>query len=132
MLQYTDITCHEIGQKYKSYKKNYVFCCIFSDILPFFMLKCLIWRDRSSLDTLCGGPSGRRKVAGRRVWLILSRGRRRRICCRCFGLGRRWAVGRNGYDIFVALGVDKQRMIMLRFPKLIERFAPTRDVGGLI
>lgn len=29
MLQYTDITCHEIGQKYKSYKKNYVLCCIF-------------------------------------------------------------------------------------------------------
>lgn len=77
MLQYTDITCHEIGQKYKSYKKNYVLCCIFSAILRFFMLKCLIWRDQSSLDTLCGGLMGRRKVAGRRVWLILSRGRRR-------------------------------------------------------
>ena len=132
MLQYTDITRHEIGQKYKSCKKNYVLCCIFSAILPFFMLKCLIWRDRSSLDTLCGGPPGRRKIERRKTWLNFHRGHQSRICCRCFGLGRRWAVGRNGYDIFVALGVDKQRMIMLRFPKLIERFAPTRDVGGLI
>lgn len=41
MLQYTDITRHEIGQKYKSYKKNYALCCIFSAILPFLCLSAL-------------------------------------------------------------------------------------------